>query len=62
MKTSMKIQPIHTKADYKAGAQGSLDLIDLDPALGSEQGDRLEVLGALVEAYEAKHYAIELPD
>lgn len=58
----MKIQPIHTKADYKAALKEVSTLIDLDPALGSEHGDRLEVLGALVEAYEAKHFAIELPD
>ena len=29
---------------------------------GSAEGDRFEVLITLVEAYEAKHYPIELPD
>ena len=29
--------------------------IDNEPALGSSEGDRFEVLVTLVEAYEAKH-------
>jgi HTH-type transcriptional regulator/antitoxin HigA len=28
----------------------------------SAEGERLEVLGTLVQAYEAKHYAIDPPD
>lgn len=58
----MNIHPIHTKADYKAALKEVSTLIDLDPELGTEAADRLEVLGALVQAYEAKHYPIELPD
>lgn len=52
----MSIQPIHTQADYKTALKEVSALIDIDPAVGTEQADRLEVLGALVEAYEAKHY------
>ena len=30
--------------------------------LMSPEGDRLEVLATLIEAYEEKHYSIPLPD
>jgi HTH-type transcriptional regulator / antitoxin HigA len=33
-----------------------------DPALGTPDGDRLDVLATLVEAYERKHYPIDEPD
>jgi HTH-type transcriptional regulator / antitoxin HigA len=58
----MNIRPLHTEADYRAALKIVSDLIDADPEAGSPQGDRLEILGILVEAYEAKHYAIDLPD
>ena len=58
----MQIRPIHTKADYKAALKIVSTLVDADPAQGTPDGDRLEVLGTLVAAYEAKHYPIELPD
>lgn len=58
----MNIHPIHTPADYKAALKEVSTLIDIDPVVGTAQADRLEVLGALVEAYEAKHYKLELPD
>ena len=58
----MEIRPIHTKADYKAALKVVSALIDADPKHGTPDGDQLEVLGTLVEAYEAKHYPIELPD
>ena len=53
----MKIRPIHTQADYKAALKIVSTLVDADPAQGTPDGDRLEVLGALVAAYEIKHYA-----
>jgi len=58
----MDIRPIHTKADYKAALKMVSALVDADPKRGTPDGDRLEVLGALLVAYEAKHYPIELPD
>jgi HTH-type transcriptional regulator / antitoxin HigA len=58
----MNIHPIHSQADYKAALNEVSALIDMDPDVGTEQADRLEVLGALVEAFEAKHYKLELPD
>ena len=58
----MDIRPIHTKADYKAALNMVSALVDADPKRGTPDGNRLEVLGALLVAYEAKHYPIELPD
>ncbi|GBU15050.1 hypothetical protein AwPolaro_04280 [Polaromonas sp.] len=51
----MEISPIHTKTDYKATLKRESALIDLDPKRGSVEGEQLEVLGTLVEVYEAKH-------
>ncbi len=56
----MDIQPIKADADYQA----ALDEIEslFDAKLGTPEGDRLEVLTILVEAYEDKHYSIPMPD
>jgi HTH-type transcriptional regulator/antitoxin HigA len=46
---------IHTRADYLAALKIASVLVDADPQRGTPDGDRLEVIGALLEAYEAKH-------
>ena len=56
----MEIRPIKTEADYEAALEEIERLFDATP--GTSEGDRLEVLTTLVEAYEEKHYAIPLPD
>ncbi len=58
----MDIYPIRTEADYKAALQEISRLIESDPDIGTSDGDRLDVLATLVHAYEAKHFAIDLPD
>lgn len=58
----MNIQPIRTKADYRAALKLVSSLVDTDSKRGTPEADRLEVLGTLVQAYEAKKYLIELPD
>jgi HTH-type transcriptional regulator / antitoxin HigA len=58
----MNIQPIHTKTAYKAALKRVSALVDLDPKRGTPLGDELEILGTLVQAYEAQHYPIDLPD
>jgi len=58
----MNIRPIHTKADYKAALKQVSALVDADPRRGTAEADELEVLGALLTAYETKHYPLELPD
>ena len=58
----MEIRPIKTEEDYKAALREVSAFFDNEPVPGSAEGDRFEVLITLVEAYEAKHYPIELPD
>lgn len=54
----MEIKTIQTEADYLAALCEVSALIDLDPAPQSPEGERLGVLGTLVQAYEAQHYPI----
>ncbi len=56
----MEIQPIKNETDYRNALAEVERLFDAAP--GTPEGDRLEVLSVLVEAYEAKHYAMPLPD
>lgn len=57
----MQIRPIRSEADYKAMLAEVSALIDLDPDADSPEGERLEVLGLLVEAYEEKRFPIAAP-
>lgn len=56
----MDIQPIKTEADYEQA------LTEINVLWGAEldtpEGDRLDILMTLVEAYEAKHHPIDPPD
>jgi len=56
----MEIKPIRTEADYEAALREIERLFEAEP--GTPEGDKLDVLATLVEAYEAKHYAIPAPD
>lgn len=56
----MEIRPIKTEADYEAALQEIESLMTAEPH--APEGDRLEVLVTLVEAYEAKHFPLDLPD
>ncbi len=58
----MDIRPIRTETDYKASLKTISRLMESDPDLGTPEGDRLDVLTTLVQAYEAKHFQIDLPD
>ena len=58
----MEIKPIRTEQDYLAALREVSALIDLDPSLDTPEGERLDVMGTLVQAYEAKHYPIDPPD
>ncbi len=56
----MEIKPIRTKTDYRAALK---EIETLMSARGdSPEGERLDVLVTLVEAYEKKHYRLDLPD
>jgi HTH-type transcriptional regulator / antitoxin HigA len=56
----MDIKPIKTKADYRAALKEIEGLMTARP--NTPAGERLDVLVTLVEAYERKHYQMELPD
>lgn len=56
----MDIQPIKTSADYEAALREIEHLMDAEK--DTPDGDRLDILVTLVEAYEAKHYPIGEPD
>ena len=56
----MDIKPIKTKAAYRAVLE-EIETLMAAKYLTPE-GERLDVLVTLVEAYEAKHYPIDLPD
>ena len=56
----MEIKPIRTKRDYEAALKEIEGL--MDAKRNSPEGDRLDILVTLVEAYEAKHFPLDLPD
>ena len=56
----MNIKPIKTKADYRAALKTIESLMTAKP--NTPEGERLDVLVTLVEAYERKHYPMDLPD
>lgn len=56
----MEITPIKTEADYRVALREIEELMNAQP--DTPEGDRLDVLTTLVEAFEAKHYPIEEPD
>ena len=58
----MDIRPVHTEADYKTTLKEISALMESDPDAGTPEGDRLDILTTLVQAYEAKHLPITAPD
>ena len=57
----MEVKAIRDEKTYRATLARVSNLIDLDPTPESPEGEELEILGTLVEAYEAKRYPINLP-
>ena len=55
----MDIKPTKTEVDYEAALQEIDHLMDAEQ--NTTEGDRLDVLVTLVEAYESKHYPIAAP-
>jgi HTH-type transcriptional regulator/antitoxin HigA len=56
----MDIKPIHSEKDYREALREIESL--MDAKADTPEGDRLDVLTTLVEAYESKHFPMELPD
>lgn len=58
----MDTRPVRTEADYEAALREISALMADDPMPGTNEGDRLEVLTTLVQAYEAQHHPVPPPD
>lgn len=56
----MEIKPIKSKSDHRAALREIETL--MTARSGTAEGDRLDVLATLVEAYEARHFPMDLPD
>jgi len=56
----MNIKPIKTEADYEAALERIMTLMDAE--LDSPEGDELDIMGTLIEAYEAKHFTVNKPN
>lgn len=54
------IRPIRSKVDHEGALREIERLWGADP--NSEDGERLEILCALVERYEEEHFSIDSPD
>ncbi len=56
----MDIKPIRTKSDHRSALREIESL--MTAKANTSEGDRLEALSTLVEAYEQMHFPMNLPD
>lgn len=56
----MNIKPIKTNADYRTALK-EIEFLMM-AKIDSPEGEKLDVLTTLIEAYEARHYPIDMPD
>jgi len=56
----MDIRPIKNDADYRAALKHVEGLMMAAP--DTPEGEMLDVMVTLIEAYEAKHFPMDLPD
>lgn len=56
----MDIRPIRTEDDYRQALAEAAGV--MNAAAGTRDGDRLDVLATLIEAYEASRYPVDAPD
>src|SRR5271170_4389200 len=59
-RTDIQIRPIRTDSDHEKAVARISELIGAAP--DTPEGDELDVLATLVDAYEAKHFPIDAPD
>ena len=62
MKKSKTIRPIRTEADYDWALAEIEAYFLAEPRRGTPEADRFDVLAALIEVYESKHWPIDPPD
>lgn len=60
--TTITVKPIHNQADLHSALEQISTLMLSDPEPGTPEGDLLEILSTLVEAYENKNFSISEPD
>lgn len=56
----MNIKPIRTDADYRAALKEVEALMMAEP--NTLEGEKLDILVTLIEAYERKYFPLDLPD
>jgi len=56
----MTIRPIRNSSDHESALKRIQALMSAKP--GTDQGDQLDVLATLVDAYEAKNFPVDSPD
>jgi HTH-type transcriptional regulator / antitoxin HigA len=56
----IEVRPIRTKRDYEAALREVERL--WGAKAGTSDGDRLDVLATLIDAYETQHYPMDPPD
>lgn len=56
----VEVNPIRSEEDYEAALVEIEGLMSARP--GTAEGDRLDILATLVQAYEEAHHPIEAPD
>lgn len=54
----MNLLPIRTEPDYEKVLERIDVLMELEPEIGSREGDEIETLARLVEKYEDQHWQI----
>jgi len=58
----MDIRPLRTEADYDWALAEIAPYFEHEPAKGTPEADRFDVLADLIEAYESRHWHIDAPD
>jgi HTH-type transcriptional regulator/antitoxin HigA len=59
-RAGIQVHPIRTESDHERAVARISELMSAAP--GTPEGDELDVLATLVDAFEAKHHAMEAPD
>lgn len=57
---TVMVRPVRSEREYESALKRIGQLMTARP--GTPDGDELDVLSTLVEAYEAEHYPIDAPD
>ena len=53
----MDVKPLHAEQDYAWAIREVTRYFEAEPARGTADGDRFEVLSILIKAYEDRHFA-----